>query len=47
MRLCLVVMLLVEAMASSVEAADIAAPPAAPASSDWIITVGADARAGL
>jgi outer membrane protein len=45
MRLCLVVMLFVEAMASSVEAADIAAPPPAPASSDWIITVGADARA--
>jgi hypothetical protein len=45
MRLCLVVMLLAEATASSVEAADIAVPPAAPASSDWIITVGADARA--
>ncbi len=45
MRHCLVVMLLLEAMASSVEAADIGAPPPVPASSDWIITVGADARA--
>jgi len=34
MRLCLTALLLMEAMASSVGAADIAAPPAAPASSD-------------
>jgi MipA family protein len=45
MRLWLVAMLLMEAMASSVWAADLAAPPAQPTSSDWIITVGADARA--
>jgi hypothetical protein len=45
MRLCLVVMLLVEAIAFPVKAADIAVSSATPAPSDWIITVGADARA--
>jgi MipA family protein len=38
-------MLLVEAIASPIEAADIAVPSATPAPSDWIISVGGDARA--
>ena len=38
------VILLCGTVASSVEAADIAPPPQAPAPPDWIITVGADAR---
>ena len=44
-RLYSLVMLLVGALASSVKASDIAVPPASPAPSDWIITIGADARA--
>ena len=45
MRLCLVAMLLVEATASPILAADISVPSAASAPSDWIISIGADARA--
>jgi outer membrane protein len=45
LQLCSLVMLLVAAVASSVKAADIPVPPTSPAPSDWIITLGADARA--
>jgi hypothetical protein len=44
-RLYLLVTLLVGALASWAKASDIAVPPASPAPSDWIITIGADARA--
>jgi MipA family protein len=45
LRLWLLVMLLVEAIVSSGKAADNPVPPASPAPSDWIITLGADVRA--
>jgi outer membrane protein len=44
-RLSWLVMSLVGAFACSVKASDIAVPPAPPAPSGWIITIGGDARA--
>jgi outer membrane protein len=43
-RLSWLLALLVGALASSAKAADMARPPASPAASGWIITIGADVR---
>jgi MipA family protein len=44
-RLCPLVLLLAGPLVSPLQAADIAVPPPPPASSEWIVTIGADARA--